>query len=544
MFQELITAIEPYFRNIWVQMSLLVIFATVQGYGGAWLAVRMLFRPRRPVKLLGLTIFPQGMIPRHREQLALAIGKAVGDELVSHDTIMAQLTGNDFLRKKIDAVVADHSQQLLRSDLPPLLEAVPAGLRPAVDDAIELMTAKLAVYIRDAIRSPESFAAIERFVNQQSDSFFSKRAGEIVDDKMAAELLAFADERVRSTLRSPALERNVGDFISKRLDGLLLAETPLGRMFTADAVSILKEKANEQIEPAIHQLTALAAAERTRMQIGALIKTEVHEYYENLPFFKKIFVSRENLLGEVDDLVNESLPRRIEEALKGDVFAAEARNFISSSIDDALAKPLPVVLGAIAPEQLERLKQQVSSAIVKILRSESTIAGINDYLSITLEKLRPHSLDAILQTLYPEGEEKLRNLLSKGLSQILSKERTIVAINEILDRQIRKILQRPIGKMSDHIPSEKVEEASSALSTAVMEAIEARLPDAIAEFDVAGIVREKIRTYPAEKLESLILGVAKQHLRTIELFGAGFGLAIGLVQAVQFYVYANWDILK
>ena len=91
---------------------------------------------------------------------------------------------------------------------------------------------------------------------------------------------------------------------------------------------LLKEKANEQIAPLVHQLAELAAAERTRNQIGALIKREVHEYYEQLPFFKKIFVSRENLLKEVDDLVNDSLPKRIEETLRGDFFADEAKNFL------------------------------------------------------------------------------------------------------------------------------------------------------------------------------------------------------------------------
>ena len=79
-------------------------------------------------------------------------------------------------------------------------------------------------------------------------------------------------------------------------------QTPLGNLFTDDAVSLLKEKAGEQIQPLIHELAELATAERTRNQISTLIKKEVHEYYENLPFFKKIFVSRENLLQEVDDL--------------------------------------------------------------------------------------------------------------------------------------------------------------------------------------------------------------------------------------------------
>src|SRR2546423_14311407 len=101
MLQDLLHEIEPVFRNIWVQISLLVLAATAHGYAGAWLAVRMLFRPRQPVKLFGITLFPQGMIPRHREKLATAIGKAVGEELVSSDTIHEQLIGKDFLRKKI-----------------------------------------------------------------------------------------------------------------------------------------------------------------------------------------------------------------------------------------------------------------------------------------------------------------------------------------------------------------------------------------------------------------------------------------------------------
>jgi hypothetical protein len=152
-------------------------------------------------------------------------------------------------------------------------------------------------------------------------------------------------------------------------------------MFTPDAIALLKEKAVEQIDPAIHHLTELAAAEKTRNQIGALIKHEVHAYYENLPFFKKFFVSRENLLDEVDDLVNKSLPKRIEETLKGEFFAEEARAFIGTSIDNALAKPLPVVMGTVAPEQLDRLKEQVARSVLSIVHSEETATGITAYLT-------------------------------------------------------------------------------------------------------------------------------------------------------------------
>jgi uncharacterized membrane protein YheB (UPF0754 family) len=52
-------------------------------------------------------------------------------------------------------------------------------------------------------------------------------------------------------------------------------------------------------------------------------------------------------------------------------------------------------------------------------------------------------------------------------------------------------------------------------------------------------VREKINQYPVEKLENLVLSIAKEHLRTIEWFGALFGLLIGIAQAIQFYIFAK-----
>ena len=98
-----------YLTENWIQAVGLIVFATVHGYFGAWLAVRMLFRPRNPVKLFGLTIFPQGMVPRHRMRLATAIGKAVGEELVSQETIVDELFGKEFLRKKIQGVVDSYT---------------------------------------------------------------------------------------------------------------------------------------------------------------------------------------------------------------------------------------------------------------------------------------------------------------------------------------------------------------------------------------------------------------------------------------------------
>jgi uncharacterized membrane protein YheB (UPF0754 family) len=520
-----------------LEFSLLVIVATVHGYLGAWLAVRMLFRPRNPVKILGITIFPQGMIPRHRARLAEAIGKAVGEELVSQETITEQLFQKDFLRRKIQSVVDSYSQELLSQDYPSLIESLPANLREPVLDAISSLQIKIGEHIRTVLKSEETVESISGFVTRRVDEFLSKRVSEVVDDEQFLKVVGFIESRVKGILKEDVLEQKVKDFINKRVNDLADSSMTLGDLFTPETIELLREKALEQINPIVHQLAEIATSERTRNQISAMIKKEVHEFYENLAFFKKIFVSRENLLSEVDDLVNESLPKRIEETLRGDFFEGEARNFLNTAINNAAAQPLSEVIGKIAPEQLVKIKNQIIKGVLSVLQGEEMQRSVSDYLTDSLQKIRPHSLDAILQTIHPESEEKLKKLLSSGLLNILNQDETANIINKVLSRQIDRLMSAPIGKLSDHISEEKILDAGKNITETIISAAKEKLPQAIKEFNLGEVVKEKINNYPVEKLESLVMSIAKEHLRTIELFGAVFGFALGVAQFfLQHYV--------
>jgi uncharacterized membrane protein YheB (UPF0754 family) len=113
-----------------------IVLNTVHGYAAAWLAIRMLFRPRRPIKIAGITVWPQGMIPRHRERLAESIGNAVGNELVSQETVVSALFDTDFFRRKVESFVESYTTELLSANYPSFIEALPSGARAPVLDAI------------------------------------------------------------------------------------------------------------------------------------------------------------------------------------------------------------------------------------------------------------------------------------------------------------------------------------------------------------------------------------------------------------------------
>jgi uncharacterized membrane protein YheB (UPF0754 family) len=516
----------------WTYIIVLIVFATVHGYLGAWLAVRMLFRPRYPVKLFGFTVFPQGMIPRHRDRLANTIGKAVGEELVSQETVLEELFEKDFLRKKIQAIVDTFSSELLDTDHPSLIEALPSSARETVLDAISSLQYKLGEHISLVLKSHETAETINGFVSRRVDEVFNQKLSETIDDETFENLITFLEKRITTITSEPTLQNRICEFISRRVDDLASVQTPIGELFTDDAILVLKERVSEQIEPVVKQLAEIATAEKTRNQIGILIKREVHDYYENLAFFKKVFVSRDSLINEVDDLVNKTLPKKIEEVLQGEYFFQEAKSFLDASIDGILLRPLPEIIGTIEPEKLDTLKNQITNNVTKLLKSDEMQTSIASYLRKTLENVRPHSLRAILQKANPDIEPKLKKLLSTGLFEMLGRDETANVVNQVLSKQIERLLVTPIGKLSDHFPQATIKKASENITTAILTAAKEKLPDAIREFNIGNVVREKINNYPSDKLEKLVMSIAKEHLRTIELFGAFFGFIIGAVQGI------------
>jgi uncharacterized membrane protein YheB (UPF0754 family) len=518
----------------------LVVFATVHGYVAAWLAIRMLFRPRQAVKLFGLTIWPQGMIPRHRARLAETIGNAVGNELVSHDTVTDALFETDFFRRKVADLVGTYTHDLLDTPRDSFIEALPATMRAPILDALSALQMRVADYIAGIMRSEETAAAVNAFIDRRVDELLARRLSDAVDDETYEQIIRFVEDRFHNIVNERGFEGKVRDFVSARVEELAASRATLAEVFTPEAVAIIKERIDAQLGPIAEHLAEIASNKKTRTQIGALIKREVDEYYGQLNFFKKIFVSRERIHGEVDELVNKTLPRRVQEFLRGEAFAEEAEAFLDSMIDNLLARPINELVGTIAPEKLELIKDQIATRILVIARGLDLSTTVSAYTSDALARIRPHTIRALLEHASPDSATRLKNFLSKALLGVLAREDTARTINAILSAQIERLLIAPIGRISDHLPEETVARASSALTERITATARERLPHAIKEFDIGQIVRTKVSNYPVEKLEALVLSVAQQHLRKIELFGAVIGLFLGLSQAVYFGLKYYW----
>jgi uncharacterized membrane protein YheB (UPF0754 family) len=69
------------------------------------IAIRMLFRPLRPVKIWGLTLpFTPGLIPKEKNRIAKTLGNVVAHELLNKDVIKKGLLSEEMDKKIIAAI--------------------------------------------------------------------------------------------------------------------------------------------------------------------------------------------------------------------------------------------------------------------------------------------------------------------------------------------------------------------------------------------------------------------------------------------------------
>lgn len=495
----------------------------------------MLFHPYRAVKIFGITIWPQGMIPRHRARLAQSIGNAVGNELVSQDTVFDALFETGFFANKVEGFVSSYTNEMLSTVYPSLIEALPTGARAPVLDTISALQYRLAEHIAAVLKSDQTSQAIETFVDHQVDKLLERRLNETISEDMLAVLRHFAEDRFAAFVSAEQFEAKVYLFVGDRIDDLARTDATLAEMFSPQTVALIKERIDQQVPPIVHNLAEIATSRNTRLRIGALIKHEVDDYYDQLSFIKKIFISRERIYYEVDDLVNNHLPKRVEEYLRGEAFAHEATLFLNATVDNFMQRPLKDLLGQISSENFQSIKQHAGERFVAMLRSPELTTSLNSYLDDALDRLGPRPLSDLLESLNPDSAARIKGFLTKSLLTVLARDDTAQRINGILSSQIERFLVTPIGKLRDHMPPGAIDKASSALTEKIVTAARERLPAAIAEFDVGGLVRQKVSDYPIEKLEALVLSVAQHHLKTIELFGAIIGLWIGVGQAIYFW---------
>jgi len=170
-------------------LYLLPFIAGVIGWVTNFLAIKMLFHPKKPIKIMGITI--QGIFPKRQKQLAEKLGDVVANELFSIKDIKEKLDDPELTKHAVDIIDAkvDH---YLREKLP---ESMPMLKMFMNDNLVTNIKTKMVQEFQTSIPSIlQGFASkleekvdIKQIVSEKVTNFSTSKFEEILFSIMKKE---------------------------------------------------------------------------------------------------------------------------------------------------------------------------------------------------------------------------------------------------------------------------------------------------------------------------------------------------------------------
>ena len=173
-------------------MKLLYLIPVISAFIGwftNWIAIKMLFHPKNPIKILGITFI--GIFPKRQAQFAEKLGKLVSAELLSFDDIESKITNTDNidqLMPQIDAHI-DHFLRVKLADQMPVISMFIG------DKTIQQMKSVFMTELKEIFPSiMKSYMGnlkkdldLEKIVIEKVKGFSSDKLEQILNDIMSRE---------------------------------------------------------------------------------------------------------------------------------------------------------------------------------------------------------------------------------------------------------------------------------------------------------------------------------------------------------------------
>ncbi len=159
------------------------------GWFTNWVAIKMLFHPSLPVKVVGITF--QGIFPKRQVQFAQKLGKLVSEELLSFKDIEAKITNGDNLQQ-VMPLVETHIDHFLRNKLAAEMPIISIFIGDKTIEQLKSMFMKeleslFPVLMTSYMEKLRHELDLEAIVTEKVSNFSSDKLEEILQSIMSKE---------------------------------------------------------------------------------------------------------------------------------------------------------------------------------------------------------------------------------------------------------------------------------------------------------------------------------------------------------------------
>lgn len=489
----------------------------VIGYITNWLAIKMLFRPHREIRMGKFRMpFTPGLIPKEKSRIARSIGQAIGQHLLTKETIIESLC-SDNMNEQLEFWV-QCKLNAIENDDATVESKMKSLLGEGYSNFIEGTNARISELIIGYINEESVKQAVYRFAEEQIIHQLSVSPQMISQSSLYNSI---KDKVLRMVMEYSGSEKfyfEIQRFLEGKVYGLRNLDKSFDEIIPEAITNSLKEYVYSRKADIASSIKGFMRQEKVRQKLRQV----VGEAVGTLNPMIAMFINADRIYEKALIGIHEFLDR---EENHDDMALA-----INSIIDGLLKSPVSNIASRLPEEGINNIIKSLVDLLKEKAADEKFIkdtyarieARFNDYTSIG-EMLKEAGIDykaAMGEFVKPRieamvGSHTLRIKLTEAVSMV---------INRLLALEMKSIFREAERKISPSV--------SKMIRDLYNRFIENNAAGVIEVLNVAQIVEDKISDFDVDYTEELILEVANKELRAITWLGALLGAIMGILSPV------------
>lgn len=474
-----------------------VITGAVIGYFTNWLAIKMLFRPLKEKRLLGMKIpFTPGLIPKERGRIASSVGNTVGQHLLSPEVLSESLCSERMISYIRESIKEDIGKlQSSNTTIGGYMKGILGESFVQVEASLKSgIAGKLAEYLENRENRKSIIISLGSFINK-------KHYDEKSQDYMY--MKQFAGESIRAYTETTEFKEYI-----KSLFERILKEAEKSELTVSQA---LPQEFFRGIEDYIYD---------HEDELAQAIKNGVTTFPVRDKLKKAVVSMLEQSLGRIIsmfaslDSISEKVIKEVEEYL------SKPENY--REIADMTVK----LVGNIGKTKISSLSLSLKNAGDSPFEmlSESAITALWE------RKEENQLVSYVSRVDIPQGILCLALKLSDGLSEYGYIRKTT---QMIADKGLEMVLGLEASELASIAGLGMAESLSDGFGSIYTGLVKNKAPQVLDTMNIPKIVEDEINGFEIEFAEKLITDIAQRELSAITWLGALLGAIMGIVVPIM-----------
>ena len=503
------------------------------GYMTNYVAIRMLFKPLKPWYIFGFRVpMTPGVIPLKRKQLAENIGEMVGGHLLTSSDVSQALAEESF-KQELRGLINNRITDTLELPLGPVSSVIPERFRSYFKVGVRILRWRTLKHLHSHLRSNAFADQITPAVTNHLQAFLSQPLDEILSAENQDKLQKTIEAGMTNFLGSDGVEQWVRKTVENRIDTFIAEDRSMNDIVPAGLKTLLLDRLEAETPHLITKLAKLLQEPLVQDRIARGITNAVSTFTANLGPLGGLlggFLNPETIGAKVRDYLD-GKGEEISQWLFDETVQQKVAVILREKSEEFMAVPASRLLDKLTPETMPMVRDGLADQLIVLLRDPATAKAVTKLVREALETQEQRPLQEIINDLFGDKTTDQAMIWTAGEVMTLLRSTTV---KRLLDKMVAdlvedRLLQAPIGKLSDFLPKEVQTGITDYLLQQVSALLVREVPGLVDTLNIRRIVARKVNTLDLLRLEGLLLSIMEEQFKYINLFGALLGFIIGLL---------------